>query len=264
MDKKNNNNSAFPFFNPLSFWHLLKLTVSLLVWQMALFSPSVRIPRYDDYVISRRVGLIRLRVGPLNFHYLKGEEIFLDFQRSSKKSLTKYMNALRSVVPTLQMSTCWSCWMKRCLFFRANLTLFLHLMWKAGWILPVVKSGGGLTESCSLSAFSVEAGVYVLEGPNTAFGIFMQVSKVTYTVTLLLLCNMFIVYSPYINALHDLLFNSDFVLKSEHNPSWTEYRLSLSCDRGDTRMRFILCFVVLFMMTGGSTFLLKCHKCMPI
>lgn len=87
---------------------------------MALFSPSVRIPRYDDYVISRRVGLIRLRVGPLNFHYLKGEEIFLDFQRSSKKSLTKYMNALRSVVPTLQMSTCWSCWMKRCLFFQTK------------------------------------------------------------------------------------------------------------------------------------------------
>lgn len=58
-------------------------------------------------------------------------------------------------------------------------------------------------------------------GPNNAFGIFVQVSKVTNTVTVSLLRNLFIVYSPYIDALHELLFNSDFVPKSELNPIQT-------------------------------------------
>lgn len=97
-------------------------------------------------------------------------------------------------------------------------------------------------------------------GPNNAFGIFMQVSKVTNTVTLLLLCNMIVVYSPYINALHDLLFNSDFVLKSEQ----TQYRVSLLCDRGDieNEVHFLFCCPVYD--DWGRYFSLKCHQFMPI
>lgn len=157
--------SAFPFFNPLSFWHLLKLTVSLRVWRMALFSPSVRIPRYDDYVISRRVGLIRLRVGPPNFHYLKGEEIFSDFQRSSKKVLDK-MHECTSQCGANPSNEHLLESLDEKGAFSLDQTSHCFCIWRGRLVgfLPVAKSGGGLTESCSLSAFSVEAGVYVLEG----------------------------------------------------------------------------------------------------